>query len=281
MDKQSKKEDSLQKKKDLDDILEDLVAAFPEGCFCPPTPATVAQIETALNALLVWSTSAPISSSLKMKLQDAINDVKDLLDAEPFSCCDTIQALQALEVVLSKVVDQPLVGIPFKVHLLNLLQQLQALFAGYIACVACEPGLAYSFSEPVSIFTTPAVQTITNVEGSITTVSINITQPSLIELRGLVGWSSLSASNSSDGIQVIWRIRRGISGPIIWEGHDGVSYHAGDFRGQTTSVLHIDNAATIGTNIYQLTATILPIFDPTESAEINGPIVLAATGYPV
>ncbi|MEH7220526.1 YncE family protein, partial [Bacillus toyonensis] len=104
MDKQSKKEtylqkllgkrakaqstdDSLNLKKNLDDILEDLVAAFPEGCFCPPTPETVAQIETALNALIVWSTSAPISQSLKLKLQDASNAVKDQLDADPFSCC--------------------------------------------------------------------------------------------------------------------------------------------------------------------------------------------------
>ncbi|PEO41056.1 40-residue YVTN family beta-propeller, partial [Bacillus toyonensis] len=89
-------------KKNLDDILEDLVAAFPEGCFCPPTPETVAQIETALNALIVWSTSAPISQSLKLKLQDASNAVKDQLDADPFSCWDTIKTLQELEVVVSK-----------------------------------------------------------------------------------------------------------------------------------------------------------------------------------
>ncbi|OUB15412.1 hypothetical protein BK708_24800 [Bacillus thuringiensis serovar yunnanensis] len=133
-------DDSLNRKKDLDDSLEDLVASFPEGCFCPPTPATVAQIETALNALLVWSTSAPISQSLKFKLQDAINAVKNQLDANPFSCCNTIKALEAFQFVLVQVIDQPLVGIPVKVHLQNLAQQLQALFSGYIACLACEPG---------------------------------------------------------------------------------------------------------------------------------------------
>ncbi|PFK27216.1 hypothetical protein COI98_02230, partial [Bacillus cereus] len=157
MDKQNKKENYLQKllgkrakaqstddslnlKKDLENILEDLVSAFPEGCFCPPTSATVAQIETALNDLLVWSTSAPISQSLKLKLQDTINAVKAQLDANPFSCCDTIKALQAFAFVLLQVIDQPLVGIPFKIHLQNLAQQLQTLFSDYIACLACEPG---------------------------------------------------------------------------------------------------------------------------------------------
>ncbi|PGU89243.1 collagen-like triple helix repeat-containing protein [Bacillus cereus] len=81
-----------------------------------------------------------MSSSLKLKLQDASNAVKNQLDANPFSCCDTIKALQAFEFVLLKVIDQPLVGIPFTVHLQNLAQQLQAIFADYIACLACEPG---------------------------------------------------------------------------------------------------------------------------------------------
>ncbi|PGS49231.1 40-residue YVTN family beta-propeller, partial [Bacillus cereus] len=129
-----------QKKKDLEDILEELVAAFPPGCFCPPSSQTIIQIKNALNDLLVWSTSAPISSSLKLKLQAASNAVKNQLDANPFSCCDTIKALQGFEFVLLKVIDQPLVGILFKVHLQNLAQQLQALFSGYIACLACEPG---------------------------------------------------------------------------------------------------------------------------------------------
>ncbi|PEV68048.1 40-residue YVTN family beta-propeller, partial [Bacillus cereus] len=83
-----------QKKKDLEDILEELVAAFPPGCFCPPSSQTIIQIKNALNDLLVWSTSAPISSSLKLKLQAASNAVKNQLDANPFSCCDTIKALQ-------------------------------------------------------------------------------------------------------------------------------------------------------------------------------------------
>ncbi|PGO70451.1 hypothetical protein CN980_20795 [Bacillus cereus] len=300
MDKQSKKEnylqkllgkrakaqsadDSLQKKKDLDDILEDLVAAFPEGCFCPPTPETVTQIETALNALLVWSTSAPISSSLKMKLQDAINDVKDQLDADPFSCCDTIKALEVFEFVLLQVIDQPLVGIPFKVHLQNLAQQLQALFAEYIACLACTPGPteptgAYSFSEPISIFTVPATLTVTNTETQITTVTINLTQNALIELRGLIGWS---VNFEEEDVSVIWRLRRGIGGTIIWEGHDGLGVDLGELAGHLTAILHVDNGTVIGNNIYELTAMVDPTISPDLTAEINGPIVLAATGYPV
>ncbi|WP_141543526.1 collagen-like protein [Bacillus toyonensis] len=98
----------------------------------------MAQIETALNALIVWSTSAPISQNLKLKLQDASNAVKDQLDADPFSCCDTLKTLQELEIVLSKVVSALPPG--QQLHLLGLVQQLQALFAEYIACLACTPG---------------------------------------------------------------------------------------------------------------------------------------------
>ncbi|PEM38420.1 Gly-Xaa-Xaa repeat protein [Bacillus toyonensis] len=130
--------DSLAQKKELDDILEELVAAFPPGCFCPPSQQTITQIENALNDLLIWSTSAPITSSLKLELQDAINAVKSQLDAIPFSCCDSIKALEALEVALSKVVSALPTG--QQLHLLGLLQQLDAIFAGYIACLACTPG---------------------------------------------------------------------------------------------------------------------------------------------
>ncbi|HDX9614531.1 TPA: hypothetical protein ROY01_005726 [Bacillus toyonensis] len=293
MDKQSKKEnylqkllgkrvkaqsadDSLQKNKDLDDILEELVAAFPSGCFCPPSQQTITQIENALNNLLIWSTSAPISPSLRLQLQNAINAVKAQLDANPFSCCDTIKALQAFAFVLLQVIDQPLVGIPFKVHLQNLAQQLQALFADYIACLACETGLAYSFSEPISVFTSPASLIASNTEIQITTVTINMTQATLIELRGLVGWSSTDFD-----VLVIWRLRRGIGGSIIWEGHDGLGVDTGEQSGQLTSILHVDNSTVIGNNIYELTAMVDPTVSPGLTADINGPIVLAATGYPI
>ncbi|MBD2823178.1 hypothetical protein ID852_21545, partial [Xenorhabdus sp. 42] len=124
----------------LTDILEKLVAAFPPGCFCPPSQQTITQIENALHDLLLWSTSAPISNNLKLELQQASNAVKNQLQANLFSCCDMIQALQAFVFVLLQVIDQPLVGIPFTVHLQNLTQQLQARFSGYIACLACIPG---------------------------------------------------------------------------------------------------------------------------------------------
>ncbi|PEE35306.1 hypothetical protein CON59_16045, partial [Bacillus cereus] len=84
----------------LEDILEELVAAFPPGCFCPPSQQTKTQIKNALNDLLLWSVSAPISSGLRVQLQAAINTVKSQLDASPFSCCDTITALQGFEFVL-------------------------------------------------------------------------------------------------------------------------------------------------------------------------------------
>ncbi|PEE34472.1 hypothetical protein CON59_20295, partial [Bacillus cereus] len=84
----------------LADILEDLIDAFPSECFCPPTQQTKTQIKNALNDLLLWSVSAPISSGLRVQLQTAINTVKSQLDASPFSCCDTITALQRFEFVL-------------------------------------------------------------------------------------------------------------------------------------------------------------------------------------
>ncbi|PGM87789.1 hypothetical protein CN958_28630, partial [Bacillus cereus] len=148
MDKKSKKEELLQqlftRKMEtadatnlpvnpvgsLTDILKKLVAAFPPGCFCPPSQQTITQIKSALNDLLIWSTSAPISISLKLELQNAINAVKNQLDANPFSCCETIQALESLEIVLSKVLGALQIGTSQQVTILILLQQLQSLFAG-------------------------------------------------------------------------------------------------------------------------------------------------------
>ncbi|WP_141540829.1 proprotein convertase P-domain-containing protein [Bacillus cereus] len=168
-------DDSLPKKKDLADILEELVAAFPPGCFCPPSQQTITQIENALNDLLVWSTSAPISSSLKLELQDAINAVKAQLDTNPFSCCDAIKALQALELTLSKVVSALPPG--QQLHLLGLLQQLQALFVGYLACLACEPEC-----ETNGIFANPAPIIIDSTPPAPT---LAIPYPSEIEVTGL------------------------------------------------------------------------------------------------
>ncbi|PFV38098.1 hypothetical protein COL00_29015, partial [Bacillus cereus] len=37
-------------------ILKELVAAFPPGCFCPPSQQTITKIKNALNDLLIWST---------------------------------------------------------------------------------------------------------------------------------------------------------------------------------------------------------------------------------
>ncbi|MGF9814320.1 hypothetical protein [Bacillus toyonensis] len=132
-----------------------------------------------MNDLLVWSTSAPISTSLKLELQDAINAVKIQLDANPFSCCDTIKTLQTFVFVLLQVINQPLVGSPFKVNLQNLVQQLQVLFAGYIACLACEPGP----TGPTQAFSNTAPIVIPGTG----TVGIANPYPSQIVVNGMLG----------------------------------------------------------------------------------------------
>lgn len=68
---------SISLQKGLEDILTELVATFPPGCFCPPSQHTITQIENVLNDLLIWSISAPISSALKIELQNAINAIKN------------------------------------------------------------------------------------------------------------------------------------------------------------------------------------------------------------
>lgn len=136
--------------------------------------------------------------------------------------------------------------------------------------------IAYAFSEPASAFTTAPLLTVTLTETPITTVNINTTQNALIELRGLVGWS---VTSDNDDTLIVWRIRKGgPAGPIIWEGHDGVGVDTEEIAGHISSMLHVDSKAALGTNTYQLTGQIDPISSGT-TANINGPIVLAATAY--
>lgn len=135
--------------------------------------------------------------------------------------------------------------------------------------------LAYSFSEPISIFMDPPPLTVGNVETSITTIAINIPQNALIELRGLVNWNTRYSN-----VLVFWRIRRGIGGPIIWEGHDGVVVVDADQLGCISNMLHVDTSPLLGNNIYQLTAQVDPIISPFRSANITEPIVFSATAYP-
>ncbi|PFK03610.1 hypothetical protein, partial [Bacillus cereus] len=140
--------------------------------------------------------------------------------------------------------------------------------------------VAYSFSEPISIFTVPATLTVTNTETQITTVSINLTQNALIELKGIVGWSfDIDFYNPA----IIWRLRRGVGGSVIWEGHAGEGVDTGEAFGSLTSILHVDSNTVIGNNSYELTATVVPheSSPPDIFVNINGPIVLVATGYPV
>ncbi|WP_305927832.1 hypothetical protein [Bacillus mycoides] len=157
MDNQSKKEKFLQKMlqkhavlqsaedasknlKDLNDLLEDLINVLPAGCFCQPSQATINNLSLALLALSGWANSAPIPVALRLKLKAAILKVLDEIHSSPFSCCESIQALQELELVLLEAIDQPFVRILIKDHLQNLVQQFQGIIARYVICLACEPG---------------------------------------------------------------------------------------------------------------------------------------------
>ncbi|PHF80125.1 hypothetical protein COI63_35850, partial [Bacillus toyonensis] len=62
------------------------------------------------------------------------------LDADPFSCCESMQALEDLYVVLVEIVRALNLGIPQRLELMSLLQQFQGIISRYIACLACEPG---------------------------------------------------------------------------------------------------------------------------------------------
>ncbi|MBD2813154.1 hypothetical protein ID853_20380, partial [Xenorhabdus sp. Vera] len=47
----------------LEEILQDFIAVFPFGCFCPPSEEIILGIKNILNDLVVWSTVAFISGS--------------------------------------------------------------------------------------------------------------------------------------------------------------------------------------------------------------------------
>lgn len=146
------------------------------------------------------------------------------------------------------------------------------------SCCCPGSGPTFSFSEPVATFLPSPLLTVTNTETQITTVTINTREKSLIELRGLVGWSAPQSFN----VLTFWRIRRGVGGPIIWEGHDGIGVDTGELRGYLSSILHVDNTrAGLSANTYILTAQVDPVTSPGRIANINGPIVFNATAYPL
>jgi len=142
----------------------------------------------------------------------------------------------------------------------------------------CYPDLepTFSFSEPISVFSASPILTVTNIETSITNLTINTCQNSLIELRGLVGWST-----PDEDVLTIWRIRRTAGGPIIWEARNGIGVDSGEQSGYITSILHADNNALCGNNTYVLTAQVDPVTSANLTANINGPIVFNATAYPL
>ncbi|MFI8494135.1 hypothetical protein ACIGC1_14635 [Peribacillus butanolivorans] len=128
---------------------------------------------------------------------------------------------------------------------------------------------------------------MTNVEVPITTLTVTITQNAVVELRGLVGWSSsnfaglaMISPNFFD-LVIIFRIRRGVGGPIIWEGHDGTSVDTDEQTPYLSSILNVDTSPGLGPVTYELTAQLDPVLSPGSTAEINGPIVFVGTAYPI
>ncbi|PGQ23097.1 YncE family protein [Bacillus thuringiensis] len=128
------------KQNNLDDLLENLISVLSIDCFCAPSQQTIRRLKNALNAILSWSILAPISFSLKADLQAALSSLKNQLQSEHFSCCATIKAFQVLELVLIKIINQPLGGSRNKYKLQILLQQLQGIITQYLICITCELG---------------------------------------------------------------------------------------------------------------------------------------------
>lgn len=151
------------------------------------------------------------------------------------------------------------------------------------------PGVVnYSFSQPSSIFVpSPGLFTVTNAETSITTLSITLTQAAAVELKGSIGWSSPTffsinmISPNLPELVIIWRIRRGVNGPVIWESRDGISNENGEQSLFSKSVFHVDASAGLGPVTYELTGQVDPISSPGSTAEINGPISFVGTAFPV
>lgn len=146
----------------------------------------------------------------------------------------------------------------------------------------------FEFSVPSSIFIpSPGLITVTNEEVAITTLTISLFQDAVVVLQGQVGWSSpnffnlaMVSPNFFD-LALIWRIRKGIGGPIIWEGRDGASFESDEQARFLSSMLHVDSSPGLGFNTYELTAQVDPVLSPDSTAEINGPVVFIGNAFPV
>ena len=146
----------------------------------------------------------------------------------------------------------------------------------------------FEFSEPAAIFVpSPGLITVTNEEVAITTLTLSLFQDAVLALQGQVGWSSpnffnlaMISPNFFD-LALIWRIRKGVGGPIIWEGRDSASFESDEQARFLSSVLHVDSSPGLGSITYELTAQVDPVLSPDSTAEINGPIVFIGTAFPV
>ena len=146
----------------------------------------------------------------------------------------------------------------------------------------------FAFSAPVNIFVpSPGLLTVTNEEATITALTVTLSENAVVVLQAQVGWSAPSFFNIAAvspnyfDLSMIWRIRKGVGGPIVWEGRDSVSYESDeDFR-FLRSMLGIDSSPGLGSITYVLTAQVDPTLSPGLTCEINGPVVLIGTAYPV
>lgn len=108
----------------------------------------------------------------------------------------------------------------------------------------------------------------------------------MIELRGLIGWSSPSffeinaISPNFPELVIIWRIRRGEGGTIIWKSRNGFGLENGDQAYFTSSILHVDSHDGEGPVTYELSAQVDPVSSAGSTAEINGPVSFVCVPFP-
>ncbi|MGE7601562.1 exosporium leader peptide-containing protein [Peribacillus sp. NPDC097675] len=146
----------------------------------------------------------------------------------------------------------------------------------------------FEFSVPSAIFIpSPGLLTVSNEEVAITTLTISLFQDAAVVLQGQVGWSSpnffnlaMVSPNFFD-LALIWRIRKGSGGPVIWEGRDGASFESDEQARFLSSILHVDSSPGLGSITYELTAQVDPLLSPDSTAEVNGPVVFIGNAFPV
>lgn len=130
---------------------------------------------------------------------------------------------------------------------------------------------AISFSQPRTTFeSTPLVTLVSNAEQIITFTEVNATSANIIDLQAVIGFGAIPVSNTT----FAYKIRRGITGPIIYEAHDGEGVDAGEKIAKLVSFSFIDPNPIDGVNLYILLGQTL---GSGQTAAINGPVLFSAT----